>query len=154
MGGVHASTPAPIYQIFCQLEALSRKGAIKPFSANADGTLLAEGGGLMCIKRVSDAEAAGDRIYALVRGVGVASDGKGLGILAPRSEGETLALSRAYEDADIDPATVGLIEAHGTATALGDLGPNFRFQTRYEKDGTISERVLNTKLYIKHISQS
>ncbi|MEM1078236.1 MAG: beta-ketoacyl synthase N-terminal-like domain-containing protein [Pseudomonadota bacterium] len=120
VGGVHASTPAPIYQIFCQLEALSRKGAIKPFSANADGTLLAEGVGLMCIKRLSDAEAAGDRIYALVRGVGVASDGKGLGILAPRIEGETLALQRAYEDAGISPDSVGLIEAHGTATALGD----------------------------------
>ncbi|WP_424964730.1 beta-ketoacyl synthase N-terminal-like domain-containing protein [Dinoroseobacter sp. S375] len=120
VGGVHASTPAPIYQIFCQLEALSRKGAIRPFSANADGTLLAEGVGLMCIKRLSDAEAAGDRIYALVRGVGVASDGKGLGILAPRIEGETLALERAYEDAGIAPETVGLIEAHGTATALGD----------------------------------
>lgn len=120
VGGVHASTPAPIYQIFCQLEALSRKGSIKPFSANADGTLLGEGVGLMCIKRLSDAEAAGDRIYALVRGVGVASDGKGLGILAPRIEGETLALQRAYEDAGVDPATVGLIEAHGTATALGD----------------------------------
>ncbi|WP_424969197.1 beta-ketoacyl synthase N-terminal-like domain-containing protein [Dinoroseobacter sp. S76] len=120
VGGVHASTPAPIYQIFCQLEALSRKGAIKPFSANADGTLLAEGVGLMCIKRLSDAEAAGDRIYALVRGVGVASDGKGLGILAPRIEGETLALERAYEDGGIAPETVGLIEAHGTATALGD----------------------------------
>lgn len=120
VGGVHASTPAPIYQIFCQLEALSRQGSIKPFSANADGTLLGEGVGLFCIKRLSDAEAAGDRIYALVRGVGVASDGKGLGILAPRIEGETLALERAYEDAGVDPSTVGLIEAHGTATALGD----------------------------------
>lgn len=120
VGGVHASTPAPIYQIFCQLEALSRKGAIKPFSANADGTLLAEGVGLMCIKRLSDAEAAGDRIYAVVRGIGVASDGKGLGILAPRIEGESLALQRAYEDAGVDPESVGLIEAHGTATALGD----------------------------------
>lgn len=120
VGGVHASTPAPIYQIFCQLEALSKKGSIKPFSEEADGTLLGEGVGLLCIKRLSDAEAAGDRIYALVRGVGVASDGKGLGILAPRIEGEGLALSRAYEDANVDPKTVGLIEAHGTATSVGD----------------------------------
>ncbi|MEC8796021.1 MAG: polyketide synthase, partial [Pseudomonadota bacterium] len=120
VGGVHASTPAPIYQIFCQLEALSKKGSIKPFSEEADGTLLGEGVGLLCIKRLSDAEAAGDRIYALVRGVGVASDGKGLGILAPRIECEGLALSRAYEDANVDPKTVGLIEAHGTATSVGD----------------------------------
>ncbi|SMX34722.1 type I polyketide synthase [Actibacterium lipolyticum] len=120
VGGVHASTPAPIYQIFCQLEALSKKGAIKPFSAEADGTLLGEGVGILCIKRLSDAEAAGDKIYALVRGVGVASDGKGLGILAPRIEGEALALERAYVDAGIDPKTVGLVEAHGTATSVGD----------------------------------
>lgn len=120
VGGVHASTPAPIYQIFCQLGALSRKGNIRPFSAEADGTLLAEGVGILCIKRLSDAEAAGDRIYALVRSVGVASDGKGMSILAPRLDGERLAIQRAYEAADIDPATVGLVEAHGTATSVGD----------------------------------
>ena len=120
VGGVHASTPPPIYQIFCQLEALSKKGMIRPFSAEADGTLLAEGVGILCLKRLSDAERAGDRIYALLRAVGVASDGKGLSILAPRPEGEELALERAYAEAGIDPATVGLIEAHGTATTVGD----------------------------------
>jgi len=120
VGGVHASTPAPIYQIFCQLEALSRSGRIRPFDAASDGTLLAEGVGLLCLKRLADAEAAGDRIYALVRGVGVASDGKGSGILAPRLEGETLALRRAYDEAGVDPATVGLVEAHGTGTDVGD----------------------------------
>ena len=120
IGGVHASTPAPIYQIFCQLGALSRKGNIRPFSAEADGTLLAEGVGILCIKRLSDAEAAGDRIYALVRGVGVASDGKGMSILAPRIEGERLAIQRAYASAEVAPDTVGLVEAHGTATSVGD----------------------------------
>ncbi|WP_370402677.1 beta-ketoacyl synthase N-terminal-like domain-containing protein [Sulfitobacter sp. JB4-11] len=120
VGGVHASTPPPIYQIFCQLEALSRKGNIRPFSKEADGTLLAEGIGILCIKRLSDAEAASDRIYAVVRSVGVASDGRGLGMLAPRVEGETRAIRRAYEEADVDPGSVGLIEAHGTATTLGD----------------------------------
>jgi len=120
VGGIHASTPAPIYQIFCQLGALSRAGTIRPFDAEADGTLLAEGVGILCLKRLSDAEAASDRIYALVRGVGVASDGRGLGVLAPNSDGERLALSRAYEIAGIAPERVGLIEAHGTATAAGD----------------------------------
>lgn len=120
VGGVHASTPPPIYQIFCQLEALSKKGMIRPFSAEADGTLLAEGVGILCLKRLSDAEGAGDRIYALLRAVGVASDGKGLSILAPRPEGEELALERAYAEAGVDPGSVGLVEAHGTATAVGD----------------------------------
>ncbi|MGV6849682.1 MAG: type I polyketide synthase [Marinibacterium sp.] len=120
VGGVHASTPAPIYQIFSQLGALSHKGNIRPFSQEADGTLLAEGVGILCIKRLSDAEAAGDRIYALVRGVGVASDGKGMSILAPRLDGERMAIRRAYEAADVAPQSVGLIEAHGTATSVGD----------------------------------
>lgn len=120
VGGIQASTPPPIYQIFCQLEALSKKGMIRPFSEGADGTLLAEGVGILCIKRLSDAEAAGDRIYALIRAIGVASDGKGLSILAPRPEGEELALERAYDEAGVNPGTVGLIEAHGTATSVGD----------------------------------
>lgn len=120
VGGVHASTPAPIYQIFCQLGAISRRGQIRPFDRDADGTLLAEGLGILILKRLKDAERAGDRIYALLKSVGTASDGRAVGLLAPRLEGETLALRRAYAAADIEPRSVGLIEAHGTGTSVGD----------------------------------
>lgn len=120
VGGVHASTPPPIYQIFCQLGALSRRSEIRPFDRDADGTLLAEGVGILVLKRRRDAESAGDRIYALIKAIGTASDGRGAGILAPRVEGECLALRRAYEQSDVDPRSVGLIEAHGTATTVGD----------------------------------
>jgi len=75
---------------------------------------------MVVLKRREDAERDGDRIYAIVKGVGVASDGKALGLLAPRVEGEELALRRAYEAAGVHPTSVGLIEAHGTATAVGD----------------------------------
>jgi phosphopantetheine--protein transferase-like protein len=119
-GGVNASVPPVIMIIFSQLKALSRKGAIRPFSSDADGTLLAEGVGMAVLKRLEDAERDGDRIYAVVKGTGVASDGRALGLLAPRLEGEELALRRAYEDAGVHPSTVGLIEAHGTATPVGD----------------------------------
>ncbi len=119
-GGVHASTPAPILQIFCQLEALSRSGRIRPFGAGADGTLLGEGVGFVLLKRRVCAERDGDQIYAVVKTVGTASDGKALGLLAPRVEGQELALRRAYETCGVDPRTVGLIEAHGTGTAAGD----------------------------------
>ena len=95
-GGVNASTPPQIYMIFCQLGALSRD-AIRPFDAQANGTLLGEGIGMMVLKRLADAERDGDRIYALVKGVGSASDGKALGLLAPRLEGEIAALRRAYD---------------------------------------------------------
>jgi acyl transferase domain-containing protein/phosphopantetheinyl transferase len=121
VGGVHASTPPPIVMIFCQLGAISRRGEIRPFDHRADGTLLGEGVGMVVLKRREDAERDRDRIYAVVKGVGVASDGRALGLLAPRREGEELALRRAYEAAGVSPATVGLVEAHGTATAVGDL---------------------------------
>ncbi len=119
-GGIQASTPAPIFMIFCQLSALSRRGQIRPFDRDADGTVLAEGCGILVLKRLSDAEAAGDRIYALIKSVGTASDGRAMGMLAPRIEGEILALRRAYDECGVDPGTVGLVEAHGTATKVGD----------------------------------
>lgn len=119
-GGVHASTPAPILQIFCQLGALSKRGELRPFDADSDGTLLGEGLGFCVLKRRSDAERDGDRIYAVIKAIGTASDGRALGLLAPRVEGEELALRRAYEAAGVAPDTVELIEAHGTGTLAGD----------------------------------
>jgi len=118
-GGVHASTPPQINMIFCQLGALAR-GKIRPFDKSANGTLLGEGLGILALKRLADAEKDGDRIYAVLKGTGSSSDGKALGLLAPRIEGEVLALKRAYEENGIDPKTVDLIEAHGTGIALGD----------------------------------
>jgi acyl transferase domain-containing protein/phosphopantetheinyl transferase len=119
-GGVHASTPPPIVTIFCQLKAISPKGQIRPFDEGADGTLLGEGVGMVVLKRLADAERDGNRIYAIIRGVGVASDGRAVGLLAPRLEGEELALRRAYDIAGVPPQSVGLVEAHGTATTVGD----------------------------------
>jgi acyl transferase domain-containing protein len=121
VGGANVNTPLPLYMIFCQLDALSRKGRIRPFDKDADGTLLGEGIGMIVIKRREDAEHDGDRIYALIKGVGVSSDGRALGVLVPRLEGECLALQRAYEATGISPKTIGLIEAHGTGTKVGDL---------------------------------
>ena len=120
VGGVNASTPPPILMIFCQLEAISRQGQIRPFDRRADGTLLGEGGGMIVLKRRDDAVRDGDRIYALIKDVGTASDGRAVGLLAPRLEGEELALRRAYDNAAVDSSTIGLIEAHGTGTTLGD----------------------------------
>lgn len=118
-GGVHASTPPQIYMIFCQINALSR-GRIRPFDRNADGVLLGEGAGLIVLKRLADAEADGDRIYAVIKAIGKSSDGKALGLLAPRIEGEILAVERAYAAARVAPSSVQLLEAHGTGIPLGD----------------------------------
>ena len=118
-GGVNATISPQMTMGFCQLGALSRS-EIRPFAAEGNGTLLGEGVGILVLKRLPDAEADGDRIYAVIKGVGISSDGKALGLLAPRLEGEVLALERAYNQSGIDPQTVGPIEAHGTGIRLGD----------------------------------
>jgi acyl transferase domain-containing protein/phosphopantetheinyl transferase len=120
VGGVQVSTPVPLYQLFARLEALSRSGTIAPFSAGADGTLLAEGCGMLVLKRRSDAERDGNRIYAVLKAIGVSSDGRGSGLLAPRTEGQQLAIRRAYQESGVSPATIALVEAHGTGMPLGD----------------------------------
>ena len=119
-GGVNASLPADVSTIFTQLGALSARGKVRPFESGGDGTLLGEGLGVVVLKRQSDALADGDRIYAVLRGVGQASDGRGTGLLAPSVDGETLAIRRAYDSTGVDPATVSMIEAHGTGIPLGD----------------------------------
>lgn len=118
-GGVHAQTPPHSYMIFSQINALSRE-RIRPFDAAGTGTLLGEGCGVVVLKRLADAERDGDRIYAVIKGIGVASDGRAKGLFAPRSEGQVVAMRRAYEASGIDPATVSLIEAHATGIPLGD----------------------------------
>src|SRR5213076_3236823 len=72
------------------------------------------------LKRLADAERDGDRIYAVVKGVGASSDGRDKGLTAPRAEGQLRALHRAYGQARLSPARVGLVEAHGTGTMVGD----------------------------------
>lgn len=119
-GGVNASMPAEVLMVFTQLGALSRTSTVRPFDERANGTLLGEGLGVVVLKRLEDAERDGDRIYAVLKGVGQSSDGKALGLLAPSLDGEVLAIERAYEQSGVDPSTVGLIEAHGTGIPLGD----------------------------------
>jgi acyl transferase domain-containing protein len=120
VGGANVATAAPTFMLFCQLNALSRRGAIRPFDRDADGTLLGEGYGMVVLKRSDDAIRDGDRVYALVKSVGVSSDGRAQSILSPRVDGEELAIRRAYAAAAVAPDTVGLVEAHGTGTIVGD----------------------------------
>jgi acyl transferase domain-containing protein/phosphopantetheinyl transferase len=119
-GGVHLCHDESFWSVFCQLGALSRSQQIRPFDRKADGLLIGEGIGVVVLKRLADAERDDDRIYAVIRGVGVASDGRGASLVAPRVEGQVLALERAWGEAGIDASSVGLVEAHGTATRAGD----------------------------------
>ena len=119
-GGSQVWMPVATQNLFCRLGALSRSQRLRAFDAAADGTLLGEGIGVVVLKRVADAERDGDRIYAVIRGTGVSSDGRGVSVMAPRGAGQEAALRRAYREAGLDPRTVGLIEAHGTGTPVGD----------------------------------
>ncbi|MCP4875291.1 MAG: acyltransferase domain-containing protein [Gammaproteobacteria bacterium] len=120
IGAVQISTPPVIHMLFTQLNALSRHPQLRPFDAEADGTMLGEGIGMMVIKRLDDAIRDGHRIYAVVKGVGSSSDGRAKGLLAPSSQGQELAMHRAYSYASVDPGSVGLVETHGTGIPLGD----------------------------------
>ena len=119
-GGVHLSHDVAFWSVFCQLGALSRTEQIRPFSKDADGLLIGEGLGVVVLKRVEDARRDNDRIYAVIRGVGVSSDGQETSLMMPRIDGQVNALEQAWSEADLDRTSVGLIEAHGTATPAGD----------------------------------
>ena len=108
------------YMAFSKTHALSPKGRCRPFDADADGIVLSEGVGAVILKRLADAERDGDRIYGVIKGMGASSDGRDKGLTAPRLEGQLRALRRAYGQARVSPAEVGLIEAHGTGTVVGD----------------------------------
>ncbi|KAA9151255.1 SDR family NAD(P)-dependent oxidoreductase [Amycolatopsis acidicola] len=119
-GGVDTENTIFIYLCFSKVGALSKSGRISPFDDNADGTLLGEGIGMLALRRLEDAQRDGNRIYAVIRGLGSSSDGRSKSIYAPRAEGQRVALERAYADAECSPASVELFEAHATGTAVGD----------------------------------
>ena len=119
-GGVDTSNDIPMYRCFTSTPALSPTGDCRPFSAAADGTMLGEGIVMFALKRIADAERDGDHVYAVIRGVGASSDGRGTAIYAPLPAGQVRALQRAYESAGYGPDTVELVEAHGTGTGAGD----------------------------------
>ena len=118
-GGGDRNMDAVGYVKFCKIGALSATGT-RPFDAGADGFVMGEGAALFVLKRLSDAERAGDRIYAVLLGLAGASDGRGKGITAPNPIGQRLAVERAWQAAGVDPALASSVEAHGTSTRVGD----------------------------------
>jgi acyl transferase domain-containing protein len=119
-GGFFVTQWPTFSYLFQMLGAISPSGMIRPMDRRADGLLLSEGGGAVVLKRLEDAIEDGDRIYAIVKGVGTSSDGRETDVLAPSSTGQVRALERAYADADIDRASIGYLELHGTGTKAGD----------------------------------
>ena len=154
-GGVDTSNDIPMYRCFTSTPALSPTGDCRPFSAAADGTMLGEGIVMFALKRIGDAERDGDHVYAVIRGVGASSDGRGTAIYAPLPAGQVRALQRAYESAGYGPDTVEMIEAHGTGTGAGDaaeftaLGEVFGAASRPDRQwcalGSVKSQIGHTK---------
>ena len=119
-GGIDTFNDIFMFMCFSKTPALSPSGDAKPFSDEADGTILGEGVGIVVLKRLVDAERDGDRIYAVLKGIGTSSDGAGNAVYAPKAEGQIRCLNDAYRVAGVSPATVELVEAHGTGTKVGD----------------------------------
>ncbi|HUP18744.1 MAG TPA: SDR family oxidoreductase, partial [Gemmatimonadota bacterium] len=120
VGGADVHNSIGDFLMFSSVHALSPGGRCRTFDRTADGIGLGEGVGVVVLKRRADAERDGDRIYAVIQGVGGSSDGRSLGLTAPRREGQMRALARAYEMAGLAPSEVTMMEAHGTGTVVGD----------------------------------
>jgi acyl transferase domain-containing protein/NAD(P)H-dependent flavin oxidoreductase YrpB (nitropropane dioxygenase family)/NAD(P)-dependent dehydrogenase (short-subunit alcohol dehydrogenase family)/acyl carrier protein len=120
VGGCDAFQNPFDFVAFSKTQALSPRGKCRTFDATADGIAIGEGVALVVLRRTGEAMRDGSRIYARIQGVGGSSDGRDKSLTAPRPEGQALALRRAYRMANFSPATVGLIEAHGTGTVAGD----------------------------------
>jgi acyl transferase domain-containing protein len=119
-GGVDLDNSIGAYMCFSKTPAFSKRQNSSPFDKDSDGMMVGEGIGMVMLKRLADAQRDGDRIYAVIKGIGTSSDGRFKSIYAPRPAGQSLAMRRAYVEAGYSPKTVGLIEAHGTGTMAGD----------------------------------
>ncbi len=118
--GMFVSMTPTFFHVFTRLGAVSTSQIIRPFDRRADGLMVGEGGGALILKRLEDAIRDRDQIYSVIKGVGSSSDGLGLDVLAPNTQGQVLAIERAFKDARVDRSTIGYLECHGTGTAAGD----------------------------------
>ncbi|MFK4121185.1 type I polyketide synthase [Streptomyces longwoodensis] len=120
VGGVNLMLSPYGFVLVSKLRALSPDGRCKTFDASADGYARGEGGAIFVLKRLADAEAAGDRVLAVVRGVATEHDGRSSGLTVPNPAAQQNVITSALKDAGVSPAELSYVEAHGTGTQLGD----------------------------------
>ncbi|GLZ15032.1 polyketide synthase [Actinomadura sp. NBRC 104425] len=119
-GGVNVLLSPGGYVGYSQASMLSPTGRCRAFSADGDGYVRAEGGGVVVLKRLADALADGDRIHAMIVGAGTNCDGRTAGLTTPSAQAQEELLRRVYDEAGVDPDDVVYVEAHGTGTPVGD----------------------------------
>lgn len=152
LGGADLHNGINDFLMFSCTHALSRKGYSASFDADSDGIALGEGIGVLVLKRLADAERDGNKIYAVIKGMGGSSDGKSLGMTAPNRNGQIKALQRAYQSAGILPSQVEMIEAHGTGTVVGDRTELRALTDMFLESGAIKGQTLlgSVKTQIGH----
>ncbi|MEO6499939.1 MAG: polyketide synthase, partial [Mucilaginibacter sp.] len=120
-GGASITSPVNSGHLYQEGAMLSRDGHSRSFDAAGSGTVFSDGAGVVLLKSLEAAKKDGDIIYAVIKGVGVNNDGGGKGsFTAPSSEGQAIAVAMAIMDAGIEANTISYLEAHGTATPVGD----------------------------------
>jgi acyl transferase domain-containing protein/SAM-dependent methyltransferase len=120
VGGINLILTPEFNITFSKAGMMSRDGRCKTFDAAADGYVRGEGGAIVVLRRLRDAQVDGDRVLALIRGSAVNQDGRSNGLTAPNGPAQEAVLRAALQAARVQPASVGYIEAHGTGTSLGD----------------------------------
>ena len=140
-GGADTMSDILMHMCFSKTPALSKSGDVRPFSDQADGTLLGEGIALFAFKRLADAERDGDTVYGVLKGLGSSSDGRSKSVYAPLAEGQAKAYRRAYANAGVDASTIELVEAHGTGTKAGDAAEFSGLRTVFEEAGVDVESI-------------
>ncbi|SES48796.1 Alcohol dehydrogenase GroES-like domain-containing protein [Actinokineospora terrae] len=142
-------TPGAIVD-FAQLRGLAPDGRCKAFDSRADGTVWAEGAGVLVLRRLTDARARGERVLAVVRGSAVNSDGATEGLRTPSGPAQERVIGRALAAAGLTPDEVDLVEAHGTGTPVGDRVEGRAVVSAYGRDRTAPLWLGSVKSNIGH----
>lgn len=153
-GGVAYNLLPEYYVALCALNVVCARGSF-PFDDRADGFVPAEGAGAVVLKRLEAAEAARDKILAVISGIGSSSDGRGTSMFAPSSLGQARSVSRALEAAVVDPAWVDLVEGHGSGTRRSDVSEAAAYGSVFESRGRDNPVALGSvKSQIGHLSSA
>ncbi|MFB0637652.1 beta-ketoacyl synthase N-terminal-like domain-containing protein [Bacillus rugosus] len=154
-GGVTVSTPLRSGYVYQDGMIQSPDGHCRPFDEDAGGTVFGDGAGIVVLKRYEDAVKEGHTIYAVIKGVGMNNDGsRKVGFTAPSVEGQAEVLKNAYENAGIDPNTVGYIEAHGTGTKMGDPIEMEALSQVFKSDKPMSIPIGSVKSNVGHLNSA